>query len=230
MEYTGLQFIPGRTNKRIEEDHLERYKFASQFVKNKRVLDIACGVGYGSKILKEAGALSVDGVDKSEEAINFARNNYAINEMRFFASDAVEYHPDRQYDIIVSFETIQYIKDFKILLKNFHDWLSDGGTLIISASNRLITSPRSKTIFDRPAEKTYLQEFSVDELINALKDSGFILKGDYLFGQRQQKYFKNLYLRRLYKFIFKPDSKASPAVELLKKGKHPRYFLLKATK
>lgn len=97
MEFTGLQFIPGHTSKRIEDDHLERYKFASQFVKNKDVLDIACGVGYGTKFLKDNGALRADGVDKSLEAIDYAKTNYPADGINFFASDAVKYNPNRHY-------------------------------------------------------------------------------------------------------------------------------------
>lgn len=230
MKYIGLQFIPGQTSDRIKQDHLERYKFAAQDIKGKNVLDIACGVGYGSKILKESGALSVDGVDISEEAINFAKQNYSLGDVRFFSSDAVKYFPDKKYDLILSFETVQYINDFKLLLRNFYNWLNQGGTLLISASNRLITSPNSRTMADKPAEKTYLREFTIDELTKELKECGFVFTDSYLFGQRQQRYFKNPYLRRLYKIIFKPDFKSSPAVEPLKTGKQPRYFLVKAVK
>lgn len=230
MKFTGKQFIPGQTSKRIEQDHLECYKFAVRFIKGKNVLDIACGVGYGSKILKDNGALSVDGVDVSEEAINFAKKHYSMGGVNFFLSDAVAYHPSRRYDVIISFETIQYINDFRAIIKNFHDWLNKGGILLVSASNRIITSPSSKTMADKPAEKTYLREFTIDELTQELQKSGFILENDYLFGQRQQRYFKNPYLRRLYKILFKPDFKSSPTVEPLKRNKQSRYFLLKAVK
>ena len=59
---------------KIEEDHLARYDFACKFVNRKKVLDIACGMGYGSKMLSKAGALCVDGVDISEEAIEYAKH------------------------------------------------------------------------------------------------------------------------------------------------------------
>lgn len=51
-------------------DHLERYSFASKYVSGKGVLDIACGTGYGTEMLKKAGAECVTGVDISREAID----------------------------------------------------------------------------------------------------------------------------------------------------------------
>ena len=63
----------------IYDEHLIRYELAKEFVKDKTVLDIACGSGYGTKILAEAGAREVEGIDISEEAIISARKNYENN-------------------------------------------------------------------------------------------------------------------------------------------------------
>lgn len=220
MKFTGQQFIPGQTSKRVEEDHVERYKFASQFVKNKNVLDIACGVGYGSKMLKEAGALSVDGVDISEEAINYAKSKY--EGASFFISDAVKYIPNKKYDVIVSFTTIEQIVDYRVFLGNLYNLLNRGGILIISTFNRIITSPRLIGL------SFNIKEFTIKELKDELEGCGFNVVG--LFGQRFQRYFKNRYLRRIYKIIFKPDEKSSPVVSEIKSRLEPRYFIIKAQK
>ena len=46
--FTGERFIPGVRGE-IQVEHLHRYLFASRLVKGMRVLDIACGEGYGSQ-------------------------------------------------------------------------------------------------------------------------------------------------------------------------------------
>ena len=74
MKFTGERVVEGLTPRRIWLDHIERYKFSNQYVDGKIVLDISCGTGYGSKILYEAGAYKVIGIDISNEAINFAQN------------------------------------------------------------------------------------------------------------------------------------------------------------
>lgn len=222
MEFTGKQFIPGQTSKRIEQDHLERYKFTAQFVKDKNILDIACGVGWGAKFLKESGAKSVDGVDIMEEAIQFARDNYSDENIKYFISGAVEYLPNKKYDVVVSHVTIEQIKDYQAVLNNFYNWLVPGGLLIISSPNRIITSPNSVS------HKFHAQEFTTAEFIDKLEKCGFTVVG--IYGQRFQRYFKNRYLMRIYKKLFKPDNTSSPAVTAIRPGLEPRYFIIKAEK
>ena len=234
MQHDGEQFkkrfFPGQASKRVEEDHLARYKFAGQFVRDKEVLDIACGVGYGSKLLKESGAKTVDGVDLSDEAINFAKSYYCTGGVNFFVSNAESYSPGREYDVIISLVTIEQIPDFKAALKNFYSLLKPKGILIISSPNRIVTSPDLKNISDKPVNLIHAREFTGQELLRELELCGFAANGECMFGQRQRIFLANKYLRRLYKIIFNPDSKSSPAVESIKKGRQPRYFVIKVSK
>lgn len=218
MEFTKQQFIPGKTSQRVEQDNVERYKFTVRFTKGLNVLDIACGVGYGSNILKEAGT-RVDGVDISEEAIDYAKTNYP--DINFTVADAVKYVPNKKYDVIVSHVTIEQIKDYRIVLENFYKWLIPGGLLIISSPNRVITSVNLMHSF-------HAQEFTTDELQNELKKCGFSIIG--LYGQRFQIYFRNRYVSRIYKKLFKPDSTSSPVVTEIRSNLKPRYFVIIAKK
>lgn len=227
LNFTGEQFIPGKTSSRIADDHLSRYDFALQFVKNKKVLDIACGTGYGSHMLLEkGGAEEVDGIDISPDVIQYANDNYKVNGINFFADDLENNKINKKYDIITCFETIEHIKNHKKAINNLFGLLNDGGTLLISSPNRLITSPDLNSSAGKPKNPYHNREFTVDELTDELEKSGFEVLGAY--GQRQQRYFKNRYLRRIYKYIFKPDKKfsAKPA----KLYAEPRYFLLMAKK
>lgn len=224
------RFIPGQASKRVEEDHFARYKFAGQFVRGKEVLDIACGVGYGSKLLKEAGAKNVDGVDLSGEAVDFAKSHYQTGGVNFFVSSAENYFSDKKYDVIVSLVTIEQIPDFRAALKNFYNLLKPKGMLIISSPNRAVTSPDLKNISDKPVNLVHAREFTGQELLNELELCGFVANGECLFGQRQRIFLANKYLRRLRKMIFNPDSKSSPAVESIKDGRQPRYFVIKVSK
>jgi len=229
-EQFKTRFIPGQSSKRIEEDHFARYKFASQYVRGKEVLDIACGVGYGSKLLKEAGAENVDGVDLSGEAIDYAKIHYRTNGVNFFVASAESYLPDKKYDVIISFVTIEQITDFKAALRNFYNLLKPKGILIISSPNRIVTSPDLRNISDKPSNLIHAREFTGQELFKELKLCGFVANGEYLFGQRQRVCFSNKYLRRIHKTIFNPDLRSSPTVEGIKGGKQPRYFMIKIHK
>lgn len=228
MELTGERFVPGLYSKRMEADHGERYEYASKFVMGKDVLDIACGSGVGSKTLKDAGAEYVDGVDLSAEAIQYAEENYSADGINFILADANIYCPDKKYDVIVSFESIEHFRDYKLFLNNCFKLLRDDGRLIISTVNRIITNPGLKAN-QKPDWDFHFQEFTVPELSKALDKAGFA--SQCLLGQRQQLYFKNRYIRRLYLNTLHPNTKTSPVVQELKGHLlHPRYVVINATK
>ena len=65
LEPTGERYLPWLEEASIGYEHLHRYAYATQFVKNKRVLDLASGEGYGSYLLAKT-AKSVTGIDIDE--------------------------------------------------------------------------------------------------------------------------------------------------------------------
>ena len=178
MKFTGERAIPHKTKKSIMNEHLERYKFAKAFIKNKKVLDIACGVGYGSEILKE-NAKEIYGGDISKEAIEFAKENYpGIN---FSVMDATKIpFKDNSFDAIVSFETIEHFKEYKQFIKEVERVLKKGGLFICSSPNKDITSPFRK----KPGNPFHTQEFKVEEFKTMMENS---FKNIKIFGQMPVK-------------------------------------------
>lgn len=122
-------------------EHITRYIFASQFVKDKVVLDIACGSGYGTNQLLESGAKKVFGIDISEEAISYCKEKYTNKELEFMVGD-VKRIPleDKSIDAVVSFETIEHVgeEDQKIFLKEVKRVLTPEGIFIVSTPNSLV--------------------------------------------------------------------------------------------
>jgi len=113
--------------------HAERYQFAAKFVRDGRVLDCACGVGYGSEILAQAstGTQAVTGVDIDPAAIEYAKRNYAAERIEFHCADGIRFD-SAPFNTIVSFETIEHVPDPEALIDNFTRLLAPGGTLIAS--------------------------------------------------------------------------------------------------
>lgn len=136
LQFTGEFFLPGQTPKRLEEDPVERYKFACRFVEGKTVLDIACGVGDGSNIMAEFRASWVDGVDISKDVIEYAQSNYQVQNLSFHIRDISQFKPGKIYDVIIGFETIEHVEDHQAVLLNLYSLLKEGGMLIISFPNR----------------------------------------------------------------------------------------------
>jgi ubiquinone biosynthesis O-methyltransferase len=227
VKFTGEYCIPGVSPKRIEDDHVERYRFASQFVSGRRVLDIACGTGYGSHMLGEAGAKFVDGVDILDEVVAYAKVRYASATVHFSLGDICMIETEQPYDVITCFETIEHVGDFNRALANLHSLLNPGGLLLISSPNRTVTSSFAKSIDDKPKNPHHVREFVISELSCALELQGFEIEGTY--GQRQRWLFRQPWLQKLQRWIFNPDDCASPALKPVTK-REPRYFLIVAKK
>src|SRR3989338_7633286 len=198
MGYTGERLIIGNEKcgpqTDIYQEHIARYKFAQQFVENKTVMDIACGTGYGAKILADK-AQEVWGGDISEEAIKIAKEKYSGENIHFRVLDASELPFDNNsFDLVVSFETIEHIKDYKSYLFEIKRVLKQGGRLILSTPDKRIT--RRLGI----ENKFHLKEFNKKELADILKND-FKLE---FFGQRPvaKMSLKQKILQQMY-FIYK---------------------------
>lgn len=130
------------------ELHLRRYEFAAAHAKGRRVLDGACGTGYGSALLADQGAAaSVIGIDIDERAIDYATRCHGLPAalsgkpvrhatVSFRCAEATGTRlPDSSIDLVVSFETIEHVPEPAALLAEFARVLSPGGALILSTPN-----------------------------------------------------------------------------------------------
>jgi len=153
-----LPFIlPGKTSSETLEQHWKRYFFARKFVKNKTVLDVACGSGYGSFILSKY-AKTIVGVDMSQDALKYAKKNYSAKNLRFYQMDAKKLgYPDNFFDIVISFETIEHVRKYDLFLKEIKRVLKVGGTVIMSTPN---------FGFPLPKNKFHISNFTKDEFIS----------------------------------------------------------------
>ncbi|HEX5424420.1 MAG TPA: class I SAM-dependent methyltransferase, partial [Candidatus Acidoferrales bacterium] len=138
LEYTGERMVPEVADRFTFWEHVYRYAFACRFVPGKRVLDIACGEGYGTAALGRAGAQSVVGVDVSSEACIHAKARYAVD-ARLGDAESIPL-PDASVDVVVSFETIEHVSSPPRFLAECARVLVRGGTLIVSTPNKDVYS------------------------------------------------------------------------------------------
>jgi 2-polyprenyl-3-methyl-5-hydroxy-6-metoxy-1,4-benzoquinol methylase len=117
-------------------EHLHRYAFACEFSANKKVLDIACGEGYGSRLLA-SNAFTVTGVDLDERTIQQATEKYKDSNLKFIKADArATALPGGSFDLVVSFETLEHLEEHDQLLGEFKRLLKSGGLLLISTPDK----------------------------------------------------------------------------------------------
>ncbi|MFA6047632.1 MAG: class I SAM-dependent methyltransferase [Parcubacteria group bacterium] len=147
--------------KKFEEIHDEgvkfAYKFASDFVKDKTVLDFGCGGGYGTEYLSRFTNLNVTGFDIDKKTIGINREYYKNKNLQF------ESEKDRlgKYDVITSFQVIEHIKERNVdnLLSNIKKHLKDDGLFLCATPNKLVTSNDLK----KPVMVFHEKEYSPSE-------------------------------------------------------------------
>jgi len=169
LERLPREAISELSNKLLLADHFNRYRFCQQFVSGKKVLDAACGIGYGSRLLAEAGAQHVHAIDISPEAIAAAQAHYEHPNIHFEASDLLFLSATGYYDVVVSFETIEHIADTQRYLRVIQDCLKPGGLYFVSTPNRAVSNPRA-TRFDKPKNPFHQIEWALGEFIELLEE------------------------------------------------------------
>jgi len=138
LPFTGERFTP-ETRGAIWYEHWHRYCAVLPLAQGKRVLDCACGEGYGSWLLA-GSASAVTGVDIDEAAIAHARARYTERANLAFVEGSCTHLSvaDASVDLVVSFETIEHIADQDAMLAEFARVLDRRGALVISSPNKAV--------------------------------------------------------------------------------------------
>jgi len=132
LELDGERVIPDlmgscRFTRLLLREHVERYSLAQRYAAGRRILDIACGVGYGTRMLSERTDGEVLGVDYSAEALEYAAARYGAPGVRWLLADAEEFTAFEAFDMVVSFETIEHLADPGRFVARVFDGLPPGG-------------------------------------------------------------------------------------------------------
>lgn len=140
LEWTGERIIP-KTMKMMNGmllEHIARYYFAIPYIKG-RVLDIACGTGYGCHLVakdRKREVTEMVGVDIDEDTIKYATREYHHQKVTYIQGDGLDPQlPDRlgMFDTILSFETIEHVADDRLFMDHLYQMLKPGGTLVLSS-------------------------------------------------------------------------------------------------
>jgi SAM-dependent methyltransferase len=162
LEFTGERFTP-ECVREIWYEHIHRYAFAAELVRDKRVLDAACGEGYGAAHLARA-ARSVAAVDISEASISHAKQRYHSANLEFQIADCCDLpYADDEFNCVVSFETLEHLENQADLLKEFRRVLEPGGFLLISSPDKAVYSDRNGNENEFHVRELYRDE--LEELI-----------------------------------------------------------------
>ena len=116
------------------ELHLERYRFAARQERPGRLLDIACGVGYGTRLLRDENrqVRFALGVDLCQESVAYARQRYGRDGVEYRVGDAMRFEDSEGFDTIVCLETVEHLPRPAGLIDHLVSLLRPSGVFIAS--------------------------------------------------------------------------------------------------
>jgi SAM-dependent methyltransferase len=160
LELTGERTLPDVPGENYwYRRHLAVYEWIGARVIGKRVLDMACGEGYGSGALGR-GADSVVGVDANPEAFEHARLRYTAQNVHFERGMVESHGEPGSYDAVVFLQTIEHVHDPVAVLRHLRSLLADDGVAYVSTPNVLTLAPPGAAKSDNP---WHLKEYRAHE-------------------------------------------------------------------
>lgn len=189
-------------------------------LKNKNVLDLACGNGYFSRKLEKKDAI-VTGVDYSSELIKIAKSKIKKDsKARFFegSSNKMKFLKSNSFDMVVSNVSFMDIKDIKGTIKECSRILKKKGKLVFSITHPAFNNGEKKKDKNYYVKiNKYMTPFSkehkhfkgvqiyhrpISSYLNSLFDNGFVVTG---FFERATKHSGGRIVKDKKKLRFKQE-------------------------
>jgi 2-polyprenyl-3-methyl-5-hydroxy-6-metoxy-1,4-benzoquinol methylase len=160
LELTGERTLPDVPAENYwYRRHLAVYEWIGARVAGRRVLDMACGEGYGSEVLSRC-AESVVGVDANPDAHEHARLRYVRQNLRFERGLVETFGAPGSFDAIVFLQTIEHVHDPAAVLEHFRSLLAPGGVAYVTTPNVLTLAPAGAEKSDNP---WHIKEYRASE-------------------------------------------------------------------
>jgi len=160
LELTGERTLPDVPAENYwYRRHLAVYEWIAVRVSGARVLDMACGEGYGSAVLARTAA-TVVGIDANPEAFEHARLRYQAGNLRFEQALVESYGEPGAFDTVVFLQTIEHVHDPAAVLEHLRSLLAPLGEAYVSTPNVLTLAPPGAPRSDNP---WHLEEYRAGE-------------------------------------------------------------------
>lgn len=166
-----------RYNYWMRLEHLGRYFYARDNIdKNSKVLDIACCVGYGTKIISDY-CKKITGIDANKTYIDMAKEKYNNSNIEYIVQDIDYENIDGTFDYIICFETIEHVRFPNLLLQKLYNALDENGKIFLSVPNskyEVVEDKKNKDIY-------HLHTFEYNEIVDMFEKNN--LKALKVLGQ-----------------------------------------------
>ncbi|MFZ0041427.1 MAG: class I SAM-dependent methyltransferase [Solirubrobacteraceae bacterium] len=170
LELTGERTLPDVPAENYwYRRHLAVYEWIGARVIGRRVLDMACGEGYGSEVLWRS-AQSVVGVDANPDAYEHARLRYTRQNLSFERGMIETWGEPNSFDAVVFLQTIEHVQDPVAVLEHLRSLLTEDGVLYVSTPNLLTLAPPGAPKSDNPWHIKEYRSYEFDALCRTVFD------------------------------------------------------------
>lgn len=160
LELTGERTLPDVPEENYWfQRHLAVYEWIARRVPGMKVLDMACGEGYGSAVLAQS-AESVIGLDANPQAHEHARLRYRRTNLTFERGMVENFGDPGRHDAVVFLQTIEHVQDPQAVLRHFRSLLAPGGVAFVSTPNVLTLAPPGQSKSGNP---WHIREYQAEE-------------------------------------------------------------------
>jgi ubiquinone/menaquinone biosynthesis C-methylase UbiE len=151
----------GLVKNRYKKKLYERYRFCLPYIKRKdRVLDVPCGVGWGTSLLK--GARKIIGMDISQEAVDFANKRYCCSGREFIQGDMKSLpFPNSHFDVLICLEGFEHVS-----VSTGRQFLHEAQRVLVSGGILLMTCPILDELGRSTGNPYHIHEYLDTELVD----------------------------------------------------------------
>jgi SAM-dependent methyltransferase len=205
--------------------HVERYAFAADHARPGRLLDLACGVGYGTRLVadRRPELRTALGVDVSAAAVAYARDHYADGRVRYLCRDGMQLTDGEGFDTVISLETVEHVPDPERFVSHLVSLLRPEGVLIASVPTTpsVDLNPHHLSDFTARSFRRMGQRHGLVER-DCLEQTQRLSPLDLVRGQRFQR--DNLRRGLLRYYLAHPQAALRRALATLRHGLANRYL------
>ncbi|MCX7928144.1 MAG: class I SAM-dependent methyltransferase [Patescibacteria group bacterium] len=142
-----------------------RYKCLRGKVKGKSVVELGCAYGYGTYLLSKFGAKEIVAYDNDKNSIAYANKHYKSKTIFYFQADVEKLDLGKErFDIAVSFEVIEHLRNPEKFLDIVSTGLKKKGLFFVSTPNRYMSSYDG----DKPSNPYHVREYYPSEFKSLL--------------------------------------------------------------
>jgi len=151
---------------------LGRYLYSIKYIKNKKVLDSGCGLGWGSYLISDFPK-ELFSIDINAKALKFAKEKWNSPKLNFLKHSVLDLiNLKNKFKVVLSYELIEHLtyEDGKKYLNQVYKILEKEGVLIMSSS---FPSDNKKARELKKKNSFHLHIYTKSEIKNILNDIGF---------------------------------------------------------